>query len=264
MILSFYESVRFHFYHAWFNIREQFSDLPSALAAQSLVPFFVWILTQTWKRFNLAQGNFKISEVVFYICITEILFLTFLRAGSLSRASGDFSISLARPRSWLWMSFSGLIGRSLGARLLMFIIFFIVFPFSGASPSEFIHILFRFILILPWLVVLQGLFALFFSTCQVQWHQTNYFLMPFSKIFLVIGGVWGPIADFSEPWRSWVLLFPSSDLFFQPAYFCVKGVFYKMTPEVWIFKTSFLALFVLLITLLFFARAKKHHQAFGG
>ncbi len=259
-----YDSARFHTRHGWFNIREQFSDLPSALAANAMIPFFVWLLSQVWYRFNSANGNFTLSEVIIYIGLTELLYMTFVRPGSLSRASSDFSIALARPRSWLMMSYSGLVGRSLGGRFFMLAILFVTLPILGADVWHTLESVFRLFLLLPWLAVLQGLFALVFATAQVLWHQTNYFLLPFGKVFLVLGGVWGPIADFSEPWRSWLLVLPPSDLFFQPAYFCVKGEFYGMTASEWLLRTSILAIALWVTNLLFFRVAKRRHQSYGG
>jgi hypothetical protein len=81
---------------------------------------------------------------------------------------------------------------------------------------------------------------------------------------LVLGGVWGPIADFSEPWRTALLLLPPSDLFFQPAYFCVKGEFYAMTPSMWFLRTGFLAIVLGLVNHKFFRVARQRHQAYGG
>ncbi len=261
---AIFESSRFHLRHAWFNLREQFSDIPTALAANALIPFFVWILSQVWQRFNSYQKNFNLEEIIVYIGITELLFMTFVRLNSVTRASGDFSISLARPRSWILSSLSGLIGRSLGGRFFMLAMLLVTFPLLGANGEKMYFAILRLFLLLPWLSVLQGLFALFFAVAQVLWHQTNYFLLPFGKIFLVLGGVWGPVADFSEPWKSWLLLLPPSDLFFQPAYFCVKGHFYQISSLEWLVRTSLLSLVLIFINIFFFRFAKKQHQSFGG
>lgn len=259
-----WESGRFHLRHGWFNLREQFSDIPAGLAANALIPFFVWLLSEIWLRFNSSQGNFTLHEIILYVGVTELLFMTFVRANSVSRASGDFSISLARPRSWLITSFSGIVGRSLGGRLFMLIFLLATFPLLGVKQDEATQTVLRLFLLLPWLSVLQGLFALFFAVAQVLWHQTNYFLLPFGKIFLVLGGVWGPIADFSEPWKTWLLWLSPSDLFFQPAYFCVKGEFYGMSTTQWLIRTTILALVLTTINFFFFRVAKRRHQSFGG
>jgi hypothetical protein len=261
---ALWESIRFHCRHSWFNLREQFSDLPAGLVANALIPFFVWILSRMWLRFNSFQNNFTLNEVVIYLGITEVLFMTFVRASNISRATGDFSISLVRPRSWLAMSFSGLVGRSLGGRVFMLAVLLVTFPWLGAGFSEGLFAILRLILLLPWLGLMQGLFSQFFAIAQVRWHQTEYFLLPFGKIFLVLGGVWGPLVDFSEPWRSWLLLLPPSDLFFQPAYFCVKGHFYEMPSSHWFLRVSGLAILLVLLNIISFGAAKQKHQSFGG
>lgn len=258
------ESAIFHLRHAWFNIKEQFSDIPASLASNALIPFFVWMLSKVWERFNAHQNNFTIQEIAIYIGVTELLFMTFVRIGSLNRASGDFSIALARPRAWPMMSFSGLYGRSFGSRIFMLVILLPIFPFFGASFENISNASLRLLILLPWLGVLQALFALFFATAQILWHQTNYFLMPFGKIFLVLGGVWGPIADFAEPWKNIILKLPPSDLFFQPAYYCIKGSFYKSTFNEWLLRTFILAITLVIFNAIFFKIAKKRHQAFGG
>ena len=258
------ESWRFHMRHGWFNVREQFGDLRAAIAINALIPFFVWLLSRVWERFNGALGNFTLSEVVVYIGITEILYMTFVRPNSIGRASGDFSIALARPRSWLVTSFSGLVGRSLGGRIFMLGFLVLAFPILGADTKTAANAVWRFLLILPWLALLQGLVAVFFAIAQVLWHQTDYFLLPIGKVFLVMGGVWGPINDFSEPWRAWLIKLPPSDLFFQPAHFCVKGHFYAISGPEWFLRTGVLAFVLVLVNLLFFRVAKSRHQSFGG
>lgn len=260
----FRESAFFHLHHAWFNRREQFADIPAALAANALIPFFVWLLARVWLKFNSAQANFSLEEIVIDIGMTELLFITFIRLNSISRASGDFSIALARPRSWLMTSFSGLIGRATGGRVFMLTLLLCAFPLLGAKPSHTFWPILRLLLLPLWLGVLQGLFALLFASAQVLWHQTNYFILPFGKIFLVLGGVWGPVADFSEPWKDIILRLPPADLFFQPIYFCVKGQFYHLSVESWIARTAILAVVLVVLNVWFFNVARERHQSYGG
>ena len=258
------ESCRFHVRHGWFNVCEQFGDLRAALAANALVPFFVWLLSRVWARFNASQGHFTLAEVIVYIGLGEVLYMTFVRPASVGRASADFSLALARPRSWMMTSFSGLAGRSIGSRLFMLGLLLAALPILGADLGHGTTSALRFLLLLPWLAVLQGLFALLFATAQVLWYQTEYFFMPIGKVFLVLGGVWGPVCDFSEPWRTWLLRLPPSDLFFQPAYYCVKGEFYGITATDWFLRTGVVAVLLAGINVLFFSLAKRRHQSFGG
>ena len=52
--------------------------------------------------------------------------------------------------------------------------------------------------------------------------------------------------------------------FFQPAYFCVKGHFYQLTPGMWLLRTGILALLLAVCNFYFFRYAKREHQAYGG
>lgn len=264
MSAKVFESCSFHLRHAWFNFREQFSDIPAALTANLLIPFFVWILSRVWEKFNSGGGIFNLNDVILYIAITELLYMTFVRPNSVSRASGDFSISLSRPRSWPVMSFSSMVGRSLGGRIIMLAMLLCIFPLFDLDWHHVLNALIRLFVLLPWLAIMQGMFALFFASAQVLWHQTEYFLLPFGKLFLVFGGVWGPIFNFNEPFRSWILRLPPSDLFFQPAYFCVKGEFYQISATTWLLRTAILAIVLALINRTFFRWAKENHQSYGG
>lgn len=261
---SFGRSVRFHLKHGLFNVREQFSDLGSGLVSFLLFPFFIWLCAQVWDRFNAYQGNYTIEEVKQYVGITEILFLTFLRPASLSKASSDFSIALARPRSWMVTSISGLYGRCLGSRLIHVCLFIIFMPLLGVSFHDTITSALRLLLFLPVLGVFQAFINLSFSIAQVMWHETNYFILPVSKIFLALGGVFGPLVDFGEPWRSRLLMLPASDTFFQIGHFCIKGSFYQLTEWTWGIRILVMLFILGSFNFYFYKKAKQHHQSYGG
>lgn len=257
-------SVRFHFKHAWFNILEQFSDLSSGIAGFLLFPFFIWLVSQLWQKFNSYQGNYTLQEVILYVGVTEVLFMTFLRPVSLSRASGDFSLSLARPRSWLITSFSGLFGRCLGSRLVFLAIFVMIMPLLGVNMRSVFTVSGRLLLLFPLLGILQGLVGLLFASAQVLWAETSYFVLPVSKVFLTLGGVFGPIIDFGEPGRSILLKLPPADVFFQPAHYCVKGEFFGMSILDWYTRIILMCLILGGVNLLFYRFARKYHQSYGG
>ena len=102
------------------------------------------------------------------------------------------------------------------------------------APTAILPPLFgRLIAVLLPLGVIAALVNLMFASAQVMWAQTNYLALPATKIFLVFGGVFGPLDDYSEPARSLLLMLPPSDLFFQPAHYCVKGHFYGMSAGMW-------------------------------
>ncbi len=257
-------SLLFHGKHAWFNIKEQFSDLASGIVGFLLFPFLVWIVSKVWERFNSYQGNYTIREVTLYIGVAEILFMSFLRPSSISRATSDFSLSLARPRSWLAMSFSGIFGRCLGSRVVYLTIFLILIPLLGVPFPQVLGAAIRVTLLFPILGLVQGLIGLLFASAQVVWFETSYFVLPTSKMFLILGGVLGPLIDFSEPWKSRFMAVPSSDLFFQPAHFCVRGEFYGMTVGAWLLRIAVLSAALGIANLALYYYARRHHQSYGG
>ncbi len=260
----FLKSIRFYFKYSWFNIKEQFSDLGSGIVGFLLFPFFIWLVARLWGRFNSYQGNYNFNEILLYVGATEILFMTFLRPPSLARASGDFSLSLARPRSWVAMSFSGLFGRCLGARTVFILLFLFIMPLLGVKLSLAFKVINRLFLLLPLLGVFQALVSLLFASAQVLWTETNYFILPVSKVFLALGGVFGPLVDFGEPWRTRLLFFPPADVFFQPAHFCVKGEFYRMNPGQWLTRVLIICTALGVLNFFFYRQARRYHQSFGG
>jgi hypothetical protein len=258
------KALSFHIRHAWFNICEQFSDLASVFAECLLIPFFIWLICQLWAHFNASQGNYTLQEIILYVAFTESLYMTFLRSHSFSRASSDFSLALARPRSWLTVSFSGIYGRCFGLRLIYLFFVLIVAPFTGISLEVILISCFRLFLLLPILGVFQALLGTFFACLQVLWTEVTYFILPVGKIFLALGGVFGPLVDFREPWRQILLQLPASDLFFQPAHFCVKGSFYQTSFSVWLFRMVLHALVLGTVNFYLFRFCKHRHQSYGG
>lgn len=254
----------FHARHAWFNMREQFSDLASGLIGFLLYPFFIWLLGRIWLTYNSRAANYTLQEVMLYVAMTEILFMTFLRSNSLNRASSDFSLALARPRSWMAMSFSGIYGRCLGSRLVFLCVFAISLPFLGIGIAEGARAALRLLLFLPFLGVVQGLMGLMFAAAQVRWHETSYMVLPVSKVFLALGGVFGPLVDYGEPLRSWLLLSPASDVFFQVGHYCVRGEFYGMSALTWFLRVTAFSGVMMIFNWLMFRSARRHHQSYGG
>jgi hypothetical protein len=254
----------FYLRYTWFNIQEQFSDLPAVFAESLLVPFFIWVVVELWRYFNASQGHYTIQEVALYVAVTETLYLTFLRTSSFSRASADFSISLARPRSWLLMSFTGIFGRCLGLRLIYLGIMVLIMPFFLIPWELCFPVWLRLLSLLPILGLFQALMGMLFACFQVLWQEVHYFVMPVGKIFLSLGGVFGPIIDFKEPFRSVLLKFPPSDVFFQPAHYCLKGEFYQISPQDWILKMLLTCLFLAALNCVLFSWGKRYHQAYGG
>lgn len=256
--------IRFYFSYGRFHVQEQFSDLAGGLASFLLFPFFMWMLAMIWRRFNSFQGNYDFNEILIYIGVAELLFMTFLRTGPLNRASGDFSLGLARPRPWIMMNGVRLFATCLGGRIIYWMILFLFLVLMGIKMEMILLSLARALLLLLPLGIVQAQVALLFASAQVRFHETSYFVLPVSKIFLSLGGVFGPLTDYGQPWRDILIALPPSDLFFQPAHFCVKGSFFTMTGETWIFRLFLWILVLAVLNWFFYQKARVHHQSYGG
>lgn len=254
----------FHLRNARFSFRESWTNLANGLVGFLLFPLFMFILAKMWEKFNGQLGHYTYKEMLAYIGATEILFLTFLRSGNIYQASSDFSLSLARPRSWLAMQFSALYGKTLGSRLVLTCLYFLLLLVFGVDFQEASQTLLRFILLLLPLGVLQALYSLLFSSAHVRWEMTNYLTLPFSKLFLIFGGVFAPVSDFSEPARTILLRMPTSDIFFQPGFFAIKGHFYQISSMEWFTRIGIQTLALVFLNIFFFKSSKRHHQSFGG
>ncbi|MGZ3805838.1 MAG: hypothetical protein ACXVB4_16590, partial [Pseudobdellovibrionaceae bacterium] len=168
----------FHFRNARFSFRESWTHLANGLIGFLLFPLFMFILAKMWEKFNSQLGNYTYKEMLAYIGVTEILFLTFLRTGNINQASSDFSLSLARPRSWLAMQFSALYGKTLGSRLVLTSLYFPLLLVFGVGFQEASQTLLRFLLLLLPLGALQALYSLLFSSAHVRWEMTSYLTLP--------------------------------------------------------------------------------------
>lgn len=258
------QTIGFHYRNALFAFKEQFSNAANGLAGLLLFPFFMLILSKLWEKFNGYQGNYAFKEILAYVGVTEILFMSFLRSANVALAAGDFSISLSRPRSWLMMQGSSLFGRVLGTRLIYVVFFVPMLLLFGHNLPETGQIVARLLILLPLLGVVQALYSLVFSCAQVRWELASFLMMPFGKIFLVFGGVFAPLSDFSEGSRNILIRLPPADIFFQPAYFCIRGSFYGMSSWEWLLRV-FLQIFVLALVCHFYFRySRKFHQSIGG
>jgi hypothetical protein len=260
--------VTYYFRLAAFRFREPWTDLRASLASYALFAFFVILLTEVWQRFQSGHSLFAKGEIVLYVGVTETLFMTFLRMKNIQTGMEDFAIFLAKPRSWIGREFFGNIGSALGARLAyvatLLLLTFAVELYGIHIPVALPGFLLRLAFLLVFLAVPQALLTALLSSFKLSFPQTDYFVLPFSKLFLSFGGVFAPLSDFGEPLRSIFLRLPGSDLFFQPAYFAVRGECYSMSVGTWILRVLVIdaALFVAL--LIAFRRGKRNFQAWGG
>ncbi|HPI41138.1 MAG TPA: hypothetical protein PLJ21_10065 [Pseudobdellovibrionaceae bacterium] len=256
--------IKYYFRVGFFRAKEQFSDLSSTFLVYILYGFFIWLLSYIWQRFNSAGSLFSYSEVVLYIGITELLFMSFLSGKQITSSAEDFALFLARPRSWLGRELSMNLGTSFAKRGL-FTISLIGFSYIFDSfPPDFIYFILRLFLILLLLSVPQALMSALFSTLRLTFPMSDYFILPFGKLFLALGGVFGPLSDYGEPWRSYFLKMPGSDLFFQPAHFVVKGGLYQLTYTDWIIRFVGFNGVLFLLVMYFYKIGRKNYQAWGG
>lgn len=254
----------FYLKFAWFHFKEPFSDVTSGIFSLLTFPFYVWIIGKLWGRYSAVQSHLSLEQVLTYAAVTELLFLTFLRFQIFSRASRDFSLSLAMPRNWAVQHFFGFFGRCLGNRLLLMGFLLVSLPLIGVPTSILPDVLLRIMSLIPVLTVLQSLYALCFAVAHIRFEQTTYFVLPFTKVFLVLGGVFGPLCDITQKWQTPLLALWPSDLFFQPAYYAVTGAFYQLSTSEWLLRISFQAMIVCVGMLLFYRHARTHHQSWGG
>lgn len=193
-----------------------------------------------------------------------MLFMSFLNTRQISSGSEDFSLFLARPRSWLGREVTANIGTAFGKRLLFFlslVIFASILQIAPEDPTGFVA---RSAFLIVVLALPQALIATLFSTLRLSYPQTDYFILPFSKLFLSLGGVFGPLSDYGEPWRKIFLLLPGSDLFFQPAFFAVHGAFYETTFTAWLMRQVIIDSVLIVVLFYFYQKGRKTFQAWGG
>lgn len=255
---------KYYFRFAWFRLKEPWTDVLSNIAGYALYAFFMIILAEVWQRFQAATSSFVKSEVILYIGVTEMFYMTFLRKVNIVGGMEDFAVFLAKPRSWIGREFFGNVGAALGQRLAFLAVLVLLAVFVGALPGNPIPFLARILFLLVALAPSQALLTALFSSFRLSFPQTDYFILPFGKLFLSFGGVFAPLSDFGEPYRSTFLRLPGSDLFFQAGHFAVKGEFYQMTLTTWIVHILAINAVLFLLLIFFFRMGKRRFQAWGG
>ena len=129
---KFYHKNFFYLKNSIFGFMEEWSSISHALAQCLLYPFFVWMFARLWAGLSESHNTFNFSELLIYIGLTEIIFLTSLRGPLVDIAVTDFSITLTKPRCWPIYVGSLIFGRQLGRRLILLVIFLLLMPiFSG-------------------------------------------------------------------------------------------------------------------------------------
>lgn len=257
-------TLNFYGRYGFFQLKERFSDLGQSLSYLLLYPLLILVLTAMWNKFNAYQGNYTRVEIYVYIAIAELLFLTFLRSAFLQRSQADFSMGLARPRSWLGLTFAGQFGATLGGRLIYCVCAIPALLLMGAPYPLVMSAFVRLLMLLPLLGIMEALMSSILASAQLLWQETRYLVLPITKIFLALGGVFCPLADYGEPGRSIFLESPASDLFFQVGHYCLRGEFYQLTHEQWLLRILLWMLIFAVANIVFFHYARKRHQSWGG
>lgn len=247
-----------------FRLKEPFTDFRATAITYGLYCFFVYLLAAVWQRFHAGESLFSYEQVFLYVGITELLFMSFLLPRQISGSTEDFALFLARPRSWVGREIAANIGAAAGKRLLFLACLLTFALLLGQLPDQPAGFCLRALFLLCVLALPQALLSTFFSSLRLSFPQTDYFILPFSKLFLSLGGVFGPLSDYGEPWRSIFLQLPGSDLFFQPAYFAVHGSFYQMSATHWMLRLFGINAVLLALVLFFYRRGRAKYQAWGG
>lgn len=255
---------RYYVRLAYFRMREPFTDFRATGITYLLYCFFIWLLSRVWLKFNGGTSDFTYAEVFFYIGVTEMLFMSFLNARLITTGSEDFSLFLARPRSWMGRELAANIGSALGRRLLFCASLATLALLLQLAPEGLPGVAGRIAILLAVLAIPQALIATLFSALRLSFPQTDYFILPFGKLFLSLGGVFGPLSDYGEPWRSLFLNLPGSDLFFQPAYFAVHGHFYRTNAVDWALRQVLIDSVLFALLWIFYRRGRRNFQAWGG
>ena len=261
---SLHAELRYYWKLLLFRLREPFTDFRSTGITYSLYCFFVWLLSLVWIKFNSGASQFTLGQVFLYIGVTEMLFMSFLNLKQITGSTEDFVLFLARPRSWLAREIVGNIGTALGKRILFTLSLFALAYLLGRGPEDGLLLFGR--LAVLWLVLAlpQALLATLFSSLRLSYPQTDYFVFPFSKLFLALGGVFGPLSDYGEPWRGIFLQLPGADLFFQPAYFAVNGHLYETSIGSWLLRLCLIDFALFALVLFFYRQGRAYCQAWGG
>ncbi|MCH9611059.1 MAG: hypothetical protein S4CHLAM81_00300 [Chlamydiales bacterium] len=257
-------TIKFYGKFALFSIQEEQSSLSSTVAGFILYPCFIWIFSKLWLGLNHNTSTLGTVALFAYIGLTEILFMTTLRAPIIDRGSTDFALSFVRPRFWpIYTSISSF-SRTFYRRVLYLLLYIGIMPLFTGSLTLSFYASFRFLALLPLLTFLDILYSFIFTCIQIQFYAVKNFRLLFGKLFLIFGGVLAPLSDLPSPWDKIFLNTPFSDLVFQPCYFSIKGEFYQMSLIHWLIRISIQAACLLIIGKIFYRYSRNHYHNFGG
>jgi hypothetical protein len=122
----------------------------------------------------------------------------------------------------------------------------------------------RILLLLPLISLVEPLVTGILSLAEVKWLNIETLRFLVGKFFLVVGGTIFPIAEVREPYRSWLLKLPFSDVVFQPAWFAVTGEFYQVSAIKWLMNLIVFFVILFSVNILFYRYVKTSYAAYGG
>lgn len=257
-------SVIFYVKNTIFGFTEAWSSLSQAVGSCLLYPFFVWIFSKLCVALSGSLASFTVSELLIYMGLAYLLSSTALSGCSLDEAMTDFSVNFIRPRVWLLYVGTLMFGRQWGHRCIMLLLFLLSLSLLSRNLSLTLQSAACFLIFLPLLTLIDVLISLLFCCLQINCLQIKYFRMAILKSIMVFGGVLMPLSDLQVSWQATLLKLPMADTIFQPCYYCVRGHFYGMPPQQWLFRI-FLQIMVLgCLVCLIYPWARRSHQSYGG
>jgi ABC-type polysaccharide/polyol phosphate export permease len=253
----------FYLKNTLFGFSEEWLSFSNALAQCLLYPFFVWMFSNLWNGVSGEHSTFKLNELLIYVGLTFIIFLTSFRGPLIETTVGNFAVSLTKPRIWLMYMGSMIYGRQLGRRLMLLCVFVMIIPVITAEYYASYKATLRFLMFLPILGIIETFYSLLLSSIQICFSEIKYFRSAIAKLLMIFGGVFTPLSDLSYSWKPLLLDIPFADVIFQPCYYCLKGEFYQLTDMQWLQRIGLQILFCFIVTQLTFVFAKRHYQRCG-
>lgn len=256
--------LRYYIRLAKFSVFEEFSNIPASLSRYLMYPVYILIPSSMWIKFNSAPNHFNFSELIQYVGLAQVLQMTLFPASTTQSATGEFTISLARPRSWLMSHAFQSLGKGLAGRFILIPLYIFVCFILNISVYGAIQNALRFIPCFLLISLLDAQWSLLFSNATLLWHNTKQFRFPVLKLFLIFGGVMGPLSELSDPWKSVFMATPFADIIFHPAYYAVKGHFYQIQPLEWVLRIGVQFLALTFLNIFLHRVARKNHLSYGG
>lgn len=257
-------SLKFYGKNIFCGFIEEWSNIFNLLAQCISYPLFVWIFAKLWVNLTGYNGTFSFDELVIYIGLTQIIFLTTLRGPMVDISDYEFLMTLTKPRYWPGYIGSLIFSKRLGRRFILLLIFLIFIPMIISNYRLSFISAFRFITFLPLLCIFEMFYTFLIVCAQINYLELKYFRMTLTKVIMICGGVITPLCDIGHSLSSIFIKLPIADIIFQPCYFCLKGNFYKITSEEWLTHIIVQFIFLVILSQIVYMITIKNHQCYGG